>query len=60
MHHEESVIVTVIKVGEMIQRIMDQKTKLQKVKVVISNFQKNDDMIITSERSIIELDYEVF
>ena len=49
-----------IKVGEMIQRIMDQKNKLQKVKVVISNFQKNDDMIITSERSTIELDYEVF
>ena len=45
----------------MIQRIIDQKNKLQKVKVVIiSNFQKNDDMIITSERSTIELDYEVF
>ena len=57
---DESAIVTVIKVGEMIQRIIDHKTKLHKVKVGTSNFQKNDDMIITSESSTIELDYEVF
>ena len=55
----EAVVVTVIRVPEMIQRIIDHNEKLGQVKLVITNFQKNDSMIITSERSSVELDNEV-
>ena len=55
----EAVVVTVVRVPEMIQRIIDHNEKLEQVKLVITNFQKNDNMIITSERSSVELDNEV-
>ena len=55
----EAVVVTGIRVPEMIQRIIDDNEKLGQVKLVITNFQKNDNMIITSERSSVELDNEL-
>ena len=55
----EAVVVTVIRVPEMIQRIIDDNEKLGQMKLVITNFQKNGNMIITSERSLVELDNEL-
>ena len=55
----EAVVVTVIRVSEIIQRIIDHNEKLGQVKLVITNFQKNDNVIISSERSSVELDNEV-
>lgn len=52
-------MVVVIRVSSMLQRIQAHKDKLFKVKVIIGNFQKNSGVLLTSEHSSIELDYEV-
>ena len=55
---EDDVVMSVtMKVETMIDRIL--KSDLCKVKIIISNFQKKDNSIITSDRSAVELDNEV-
>ena len=52
-------MMVVIRVKSMVQRIQAQKDKLSRVKLVIGNFQKNKSVLLTSENSSVELDYEV-
>lgn len=52
-------MVVVIRVTSMLQRIQAHKDRLSRVKLVIGNFQKNKNVLLTSENSTVELDYEV-
>ena len=57
--HDDVAVVRVVRAAGMLKRITKQIDKLQKVKLIISNFQKNDNHILTSNQSTIELDDEV-
>ena len=48
-----------MRVETAVPMICEQRNKLGTVKMIVSNFQKNDGIIFTSDRSIIELDTEV-
>lgn len=45
--------------GTMVNQIYNQRVSLEKVRLIISNFQKKDGWIVTSKRSTIEIDDEV-
>ena len=57
--HNDVAVVVVVRVTSMLQSIEAHKDKLHKVKLIIGNFQKNSNVLWTSETSAIELDYEV-
>ena len=50
----------VIKVPPMVPSISEQAAKLGAVKLVISNFQKVEDGILATDKSTVEIDYEVY
>ena len=57
---EQDVVMAVnVKVEKMVQKILTLKHKLGHLKLIISNFQKNDSELMTSECSMIEIDDEV-
>ena len=56
--HDDVAMVRVVRAAGMLKRITEQTDKLQ-VKLVMTSFQKNDDHILTSNLSTIELDDEV-
>ena len=57
--HNDVAMVVVVRVTSMLQRIQAHKDKIHKVRLIIGNFQKNNNVLLTSETSAIELDYEV-
>ena len=54
--HDDVAMVVVVRTAGMLKRITEQTDKLQKVKLIISNFQKNDNHILTTNQNTIELD----
>lgn len=48
-----------MRVSSAIQMLRDQEENIGQIKMMITNFQKNDGIIFTSDRSMIELDTEV-
>lgn len=57
---EENVVITVnVRVEKMLQKLLTLMDRLGQIKLIISNFQKNDCGLVTSERSTIEIDDEV-
>ena len=57
--HNNVAVVVAVTVTSMLQRIQAHKNKLHKVRLIMGNFQKNNNVLLTSETSAIELDYEV-
>ena len=57
---EKDVVMAVnVKVEKMVPKILTLKHQLGHIKLIISNFQKTDLGLITSECSMIEIDNEV-
>ena len=55
----EIVMPLVMRVQCAIPMIQDQSTKQGDVKLIVSNFQKNEGILFTSDRSTVEVDSEV-
>ena len=53
------VVPLVMRVEGAVDMIYQQRNKLGAIKLIVSNFQKNDDILFTSDRSLIEVDDEV-
>ena len=49
----------IIKVEKMVDKIISLKERLGQIKLVISNYQKNDQFLTTSQSSAVEIDDEV-